>query len=251
MVGASYFVPLGEPNHYSIISKKAPCYFLPVRMLLPDGLALVFTHEIVLRYPKHNKKDIRKAWHFAIVPTKLMTKDEYMDAVKELCEIKATADSDELVRDSDDMTGVKDFQIVELYRLMFIWYTQTADYMDRLYANDIHTWIALESPSLMEFLQDKARAGIVFSALVRMNTEDSVTLETYKSDLLNEQKQHLGGMKKSSWPKSKVKNLNQRNSRTKIQNRRRKAGIEKFIILRIMKFKRVTKLNIEIIISAS
>jgi hypothetical protein len=151
---------------------------------------------MILRYSKHNKKDIRKGWHFAIVPTKLMTKDEYIDAVKELdwqiCEIKAYADSDELVRDSDDMTGVKDFQIVELYRLMFIWYTQTVVYMDHLYANDIHTWIALESPSLMELLQDKTRARIVFSALARMNTEDSVTLETYKSDILNELEAAIG-----------------------------------------------------------
>jgi hypothetical protein len=35
MVGFSCFVPLGEPNHYSPISKNTPCYFLPVGTLLP------------------------------------------------------------------------------------------------------------------------------------------------------------------------------------------------------------------------
>lgn len=84
VMGASCFVPLGEPNHNSPVSKRAPCYFLPKGTPLPDGLALVFTHIMVLRFPKHNNKKKKLGWHFSIVPTKRMTKYDYIHAVKEL-----------------------------------------------------------------------------------------------------------------------------------------------------------------------
>ena len=39
---------------------------------------------MVLHFPKHNKKDIKNGWHFVIVPTKQMKKDEYIIAAVRL-----------------------------------------------------------------------------------------------------------------------------------------------------------------------
>ncbi|CAB4399496.1 unnamed protein product [Rhizophagus irregularis] len=190
-VGASCFVPLGDPNHNSPVSKEAPCYYLSQGTYLPSKLALVYTHEMKLRFPKKNKK----GWHFIIVATEQMTKDEYIRAVKDLdwqvCNIKAAAYPDPLVRAKEDLEGVKDFRIIELYWLMFNLCINGMNYTDHFYANDIHTWIALDHPSFEEFLQHKARACFVFSILARMDIS-SVTLETYKFDILNELEDTFG-----------------------------------------------------------
>lgn len=53
-----------------------------------------------------------------------MAKDEYIQAVKDLdwqvCKIKAAAYPDPLVRAKDDLKGVKDFWMIELYWLRII-----------------------------------------------------------------------------------------------------------------------------------
>lgn len=61
--------------------------------------------------------------------------------------------------------------------------------MDRLHANDIHIWIALDKPSFQDLIQHESRAYIVFSVLTRMNARtpvSHVTELTYLDDILGE-----------------------------------------------------------------
>ncbi|POG57927.1 hypothetical protein GLOIN_2v1886220 [Rhizophagus irregularis DAOM 181602=DAOM 197198] len=182
-IGVSCFTPLGEPPHKNPISDQIDCYFLPKDTLLPQGLAIIFTHKTRLRFPTC----CQKGWHFCIVPTMQMTLAEYGDAIKNLnwnlCEIKANAELKELVHKDDDLRGVRDFLITEIYLLIELWYKQTTDAMERLYANDIHTWIALKKPTLKELIRDKPRAYIIFHAISYLNAT-SVTQKTYKYDIL-------------------------------------------------------------------
>ncbi|CAG8465617.1 3197_t:CDS:2, partial [Diversispora eburnea] len=48
--------------------------------------------------------------------------------------------------------------MTELYWLIEIWYKKATNDMDRLYANNIHTWIALDKPSFQDLLQHEPRA---------------------------------------------------------------------------------------------
>ena len=95
----------------------------------------------------------------------------------------------ELVSHDDDLDSV-DFKMVELYWLMKIWYKQATDAMDRIHANDIHTWIALDKPSFQDLLQNNEhRAYIVFSALSRMKAMGDITEPVvYQSDILSKLK---------------------------------------------------------------
>jgi hypothetical protein len=126
-----------------------------------------------------------------------MTLAEYGDAIKNLnwnlCEVKTNAELKELVHKDDDLKGVRDFQITEIYLLIELWYKQTTDAMERLHANNIHTWIALKKPTFKELIRDKPRAYVIFHALSRFNVnETSVTQETYKYDILGELRDVFG-----------------------------------------------------------
>ncbi|PKY40166.1 hypothetical protein RhiirA4_394360 [Rhizophagus irregularis] len=57
--------------------------------------------------------------------------------------------------------------------------------MDRLQANEIHTWISLDKPTFQDLICDEDRSFYVFSMLDQLKTE-SVTLETYRADILGE-----------------------------------------------------------------
>jgi hypothetical protein len=124
-----------------------------------------------------------------------MTLVEYGNAKKNLdwnlCEIRASAESKELVHKDDDLNGVRDFLITEIYLLIELWYKQTTDAMERLYANDIHTWIASKKPTVKELIRDKPRANVIFHALSRLNAT-SVTQKTYKYDILGELRDAFG-----------------------------------------------------------
>ena len=168
---------------------EVPCYFLPEETFLSEGLALFYTHKMKLRFPE----GIQTGLHFVIAPTRCMTKEDYEQAVKDLswqlCTIKASAEMKELISHDDDLEGVEDFRMSELYWLMEIWHTQTVNAMDRIHANDIHTWIALDKPSFQDLLQHEPRAYIVFSSLVRMNSSlpaSHITELIYLGDILGE-----------------------------------------------------------------
>lgn len=104
-----------------------------------------------------------------------MKLEDYKNVIKNLgwepCEIKAGTELKKLVREENDLDGVTDFRITQLYWLISIWFEQTADAVDRLLANDIHTWISRKKPFYKELVLDKQRACIIFSALARLNAE--------------------------------------------------------------------------------
>ena len=69
----------------TLITTNAPsgqtaCYFIPSGTLLPQGLALIYTHKMRLRFPS----GIQKGWYFVIVPTNRMTLANYRDAIRDL-----------------------------------------------------------------------------------------------------------------------------------------------------------------------
>ncbi|PKK67942.1 hypothetical protein RhiirC2_751026 [Rhizophagus irregularis] len=148
-----------------------------------------------LRFPS----DVQGALHFIIAPTISMTKENYEQLIRNLdwqiCNLKASAEMNELISLDDDLDGVEDFRMKELYWLMEIWYMQTTYAMDRLHANDIHTWIALDKPSFDDLIQHESRAYIVFSALSCMNARtpaSHVTELTYLGDILGELEDAFG-----------------------------------------------------------
>ncbi|CAG8558751.1 5972_t:CDS:2 [Ambispora leptoticha] len=198
VTGISCFVPLETPHNVpttELSEPEIPCYFLPENMDLPEGLALFYTHKMKLRFPSNTQTGL----HFVIAPTIRMTKNNYVQAVKNLnwhlCTIKAAAKITELVCSDDDLDGVEDARMVELYWLTEIWYEKAMDAMDRIHAIDIHTWIALEKPSFQDLLQHESRAHIVFSALIRMKVNRFVTYVTelmHQKDILGELKNAFG-----------------------------------------------------------
>ncbi|RIA97932.1 hypothetical protein C1645_732057 [Glomus cerebriforme] len=203
-IGASCFTFLGNPLYKNLISNPIDCYFIPKDTLLPEGLAIVFNRKIKLRF----SSCCQKGWHFCIVPTRQMTLAEYGDAIKNLnwnlCEIRDSVELKGLVHKNDDLKGVQDFLIIEIYLLIELWYKQTTDVMERLYANDIHTWIALKKPTVRELMRDKPRAYIIFHALSRLNVI-SVTQKTYKFDILGEFRDMFGWKVKELGDKPNVK----------------------------------------------
>ncbi|CAG8687867.1 16083_t:CDS:2 [Rhizophagus irregularis] len=186
--------PHNTPNK-SLSNENIHCYFIPQGTSLPEGLALFYTHKMKLRFPS----DVQGALHFVIAPTISMTKENYEQLIRNLdwqiCNLKASAEMNELISLDDDLDGVEDFRMKELYWLMEIWYMQTTYAMDRLHANDIHTWIALDKPSFDDLIQHESRAYIVFSALSRMNVRtpaSHVTELTYLGDILGELEDAFG-----------------------------------------------------------
>ncbi|CAB4446273.1 unnamed protein product [Rhizophagus irregularis] len=173
--GVSCFVPLGNPPHNNSISKRKNCFVIPKGTYLLNGLILVFTNFMKLRFPS----GVQDAWHFVIAPTERMTLTSYTGAIRnidwELCEIKANE----------------------------IWYTQTDDEIDRLLANDIHTWISIKKPNFNDLINNKQRARTAFSAMARLDADESVTLETYKYTILGDL-EDLFGWKESSFIDPKV-----------------------------------------------
>src|SRR4051812_17833712 len=158
--GVSCFVPLESPRNLlneKLSKEQYSCYFLPEGTSLFEGLALIYTHKMKLRFPS----GIQTGLHFVIAPTKHMKKEIYEQATKDLgwqlCTIKASAETIELISFDDDLDNVEDFQMNELYWLMEIWHMQTTYAMDRLHANDIHTWIALDKPSFQDLIQHESR----------------------------------------------------------------------------------------------
>ncbi|RIA87939.1 hypothetical protein C1645_776161 [Glomus cerebriforme] len=191
--GVSCFVPFDTPHNVpneKLSNPNIPCYFIAENTDIPEGLVLIYTHKMKLRYPSATQS----GYHFIIAPTVRMSRDEYIQVIRDLewfpCDIKASAEMVELVSSDDDLDGVDDFQMAELYWLMEIWYKQATDVMDCIHAIDIHTWIALDKPSLQDLLQDNEyRAYIVFSALSRMKAITPVTNVTelmYQGDILGE-----------------------------------------------------------------
>ncbi|KAF0453065.1 serine/threonine protein kinase [Gigaspora margarita] len=190
--GVSCFVPLETPHNVPserLNGPEIPYYFLPEGSYLSEGLALIYTHRMKLRFPSGDQGGL----HFVIAPTKRMKKEQYEQTVKELdwqlCTIKVSAEMDELISRDDDLEGVEDFRMNELYWLMEIWHAQATNAMDRLHANDIHTWISLDKPSFQDLILHEARAYIVFSILARMNSSIPVTHVTelmYLGDILGE-----------------------------------------------------------------
>ncbi|CAG8777442.1 18062_t:CDS:2, partial [Dentiscutata erythropus] len=153
--GVSCFVPLETLHNVSserLNNLEIPYYFLPEGLDLLKGLALIYTHCIKLRFPSGDQGGL----HFVIAPTMHIKKEQYIQTVKELdwqlCMIKASVEMDELISHDDDLEGVEDFRMNELYWLMEIWHTQTTNAMDHLHANDIHTWILLDKPSFQDLL---------------------------------------------------------------------------------------------------
>ncbi|RGB21668.1 hypothetical protein C1646_777563 [Rhizophagus diaphanus] len=63
--------------------------------------------------------------------------------------------------------------------------------MERFYANDIHTWIALKKPTFKELIHDKPCAYIIFHAIFCLNAT-TVTQKTYKYDILGELRDAFG-----------------------------------------------------------
>ncbi|GBB83938.1 hypothetical protein RclHR1_01060002 [Rhizophagus clarus] len=196
--GVSCFVPLEIPHNVpseNHSKKEIPCYFLPEGVSLSEGLALFYTHKMKLRFPSGEQT----ALHFVIAPTMRMTKEDYEQSVKSLnwqiCTVKASAEMIDLVSHDDDLDGIEDFRMNEVYWLMEIWHEQTMCTMDRLHANDIHTWIALDKPSFQDLIMHEPRGYIVFSALARLNAitpTSHVTELTYLGDILGELEDNFG-----------------------------------------------------------
>ncbi|RIA98051.1 hypothetical protein C1645_813277 [Glomus cerebriforme] len=193
--GVSCFVPLSKPHNVPserLHGPESPCYYLPPESTLPDGLALVFTNTMQLRFPS----GVQEAWHFHMFPTRAMTIQEFSQMIKNInwfpCNVKANAVPDELVNGDDDIDHLKDMEIIGLYLLMVLWYDEQAtDAIDRLLANEIHTWISMKTPSLQDLLCDESRSLYIFSALSRIETQ-SVTLETYRAIILDHLEDKFG-----------------------------------------------------------
>ncbi|RIA82590.1 hypothetical protein C1645_835142 [Glomus cerebriforme] len=195
--GVSCFVPFDTPHNVpneKLSNPNIPCYFIAENTDNHEGLVLIYTHKMKLRYPSNTRVAHQNAYHFIIAPTERMKLDDYTQAIRDLewhpCDMKASAEMVELVSSDDDLNDVDDFQMAELYWLMESWYKQATDVMDRIHAIDIHTWIALDKPSLQDLLQDNEyRTYIVFSALSRMKAITPVTNVTelmYQGDILGE-----------------------------------------------------------------
>ncbi|CAG8558324.1 12126_t:CDS:2, partial [Funneliformis caledonium] len=180
--GVSCFVSLEFPHNVPNESKKEiPCYFLPEGISLSESLALFYTHNIKLQFPSGEQT----ALHFVIAPTMHMTRENYEQAIR---------------------NGVEDFQMIEVYWLMEIWHEQTTCTMNRLHANDIYTWIALDKPSFQDLIMHEPRAYIVFSTLACMNARiptSHVTELMYLGDILGELKDSFGWKAETSnrWSK--------------------------------------------------
>ena len=69
-------MPLNIPHNVLIRSlndQEISCYFLPERMPLAEGLALIYTYMMKFRFPS----GIQKGLHFVIASTVRMTKENY------------------------------------------------------------------------------------------------------------------------------------------------------------------------------
>ncbi|CAG8470207.1 5707_t:CDS:2 [Diversispora eburnea] len=124
-------IPLNVPNR-SLSDQEILCYFLPERTPLAEGLALVYTHLMKLRFPS----SLQRGLHFVIAPTVRMTKEKnYAHVVKgmdwHLCTIKVSAEMNELICSDEDLDNVEGFLRTELYLLMEIWYEKATNDMDR------------------------------------------------------------------------------------------------------------------------
>jgi hypothetical protein len=186
--GCSSFVPLNSRNNVPsqrLPCPESPCYFLSPGTVLPDGLAIVYTKKLKTRFPS----GLQYSWHFNIFPTRSMTLPEYSNMIKNLdwkpCNIKTDASPNKLVSKNDDTDGLKSIEILGLYFLMSSQYDQANNSMDRLQANEIHTWISLDKPTFQDLICDEGCSFYVFSALNQLKTE-SITLETYRVDILGE-----------------------------------------------------------------
>ncbi|GBC06306.1 hypothetical protein RclHR1_06760001 [Rhizophagus clarus] len=101
----------------------------------------------------------------------------------------------ELVSYDNDLDGIEDFRMNEIYWLMKIWYEQTICIIDQPHANDIHTWIALDKPSFQDLIMHESHAYIVFSALTCLNARTStshITELTYLGDILGKFENNFG-----------------------------------------------------------
>ncbi|RHZ83018.1 hypothetical protein Glove_100g13 [Diversispora epigaea] len=67
---------------------------------------------------------IQRGLHFFIAPMVCMTKENYVQVVKEmnwhLCTIKVFAEMNKLISSNEDLDSVEDFRMTELYLLMGI-----------------------------------------------------------------------------------------------------------------------------------
>ncbi|GBB97335.1 hypothetical protein RclHR1_02970010 [Rhizophagus clarus] len=131
-----------------------------------------------------NRCLITRASQKVMVLLSSMTLPEYSNMIKNLdwksCNIKAgSSPADELVSKDVDIDGLKSFEILGLYFLISLWY----DSIDR-------TWISLDKLTFQELICDEDCSFYVFSALNKLNTEESVTLEIY---ILGEIKIDLSG----------------------------------------------------------
>jgi hypothetical protein len=186
--GCSGFVPLNSRHNVPsqrLLGPEFPCYFLSPGTVLPDGLAIVYTKKMENRWPS----GLQYSWHFNIFPTRSMTLPEYSNMIKnldwKLCNIKAAASPDKLVSENDDINDLESIEILGLYFLMELWYEQANNSMDRLQANEFHTWISLHKPTFQDLICDEDRSFYVFSALNQLKPE-SLTLEIYRDDILRE-----------------------------------------------------------------
>src|SRR5436305_671690 len=126
--GVSCFVPLEVPHNVTnekLNKTEISCYFLPEGASLSEGLALFYTHNMKLRFPSGEQTGL----HFVIAPTMRMTKENYEQSIRSLnwqiCTVKASAEMIELVSCDDDLDGIEDFKMNEVYWLMESWYEQT------------------------------------------------------------------------------------------------------------------------------
>ncbi|RIA82482.1 hypothetical protein C1645_835308 [Glomus cerebriforme] len=196
--GVSCFVLLevlhNVPNE-RLNKREISCYFLPEGTCLSEGLALIYTYKMKLRFPSGEQT----GFHFVIAPTIRMTKENCEQLIRglnwQICTIKASAEMIELVSRDDDLDGIEDFRMNEVYWLMEIWHEQTTCTMDQLHANDIHTWIVLDKPSFQDLIMHEPRAYIVFSALAYLNARtptSHVTELTYLGNILGELEDNFG-----------------------------------------------------------
>jgi len=102
--------------------------------------------------------------------------------------IKDAAQPTVLKNRSKDLHGISDYWIVHLYQISAIFYRQTKDSINKLWANIIHTWIALSKPTWHSLKEDGYKAYRVFRVCCEVDLRDDAydRLDTVRNQMVSE-----------------------------------------------------------------
>lgn len=183
----SCFIPKSN-NHLYPIKKAADdtvkCFIMTNKLLL-HGISLVYDKDVLFKFPENGKNIEYK--HISIIATKEMDAMEYIELISQIqwipCTIVANGLVETLICPDDDDYDF-DYEISEGFYLMKYIYDTSPCYMTQMKAFDVHSYLSIKKPSFLELVTN-SYAYMVYELLCNLDIIwDSVTIQTYRSDLL-------------------------------------------------------------------